>query len=186
MQCKIPLPTNNSMCNIPCEVSGCDVTVHHYMNCPIWTCSPIQSTTASASTTTVASTTTESFTTSDPTRSTTTPYPEPQSHFNFSIFLNVIFALILFAFLAFYTLGRYQKYRRSQNYDIPMQNLEAQGSSLMIPTETEPLINQESTFVSQENTIDDPLVDIPLNERNESVFASSSRLSSLFKFCKRN
>jgi hypothetical protein len=67
--CVIPLPTNNTFCNIPCLTSGCDQETHRSIVCPIWLCKPIP-TTSTSSTTTASST---SPSTSRTTKSTTKP-----------------------------------------------------------------------------------------------------------------
>jgi hypothetical protein len=37
-KCVLFLHTNNTDCEIPCKLDGCDTEVHSFMNCPIWEC----------------------------------------------------------------------------------------------------------------------------------------------------
>ncbi len=67
--CVIALPTNNSLCNIPCVTEGCDHETHHSIVCPIWVCTPVSTTSTTSSTTP----TTTSRTTSTTTTISTTP-----------------------------------------------------------------------------------------------------------------
>jgi hypothetical protein len=68
--CVISLPTNNSLCNIPCITEGCNHETHHSIVCPIWVCTPV-STTSKATTSTTQTTTSRTTSTTKSTTSTT-------------------------------------------------------------------------------------------------------------------
>ena len=71
-RCTIFLPTNNSLCNIPCETSECKTEIHKEITCPIWLCHETSTTTSPIPPTTSS--------TPDPSPSpepTPTPNPEP-------------------------------------------------------------------------------------------------------------
>ena len=94
--CFLVLETNNTNCQIPCIMDGCDKELHHFIACPIWNCEAI---TTSTSTTTTSPTTTVT--------STTTEHPKPKpigpSQMSpliyTSIVLNILFVGILLAYL---------------------------------------------------------------------------------------
>ncbi len=72
--CVIPLPTNNTLCDIPCVTDGCTHETHHSIVCPIWLCKPVSTTSTTTSTTTKRTTsTTESTPSTTKTTTTTTP-----------------------------------------------------------------------------------------------------------------
>jgi hypothetical protein len=122
--CVIPLPTNNTFCNIPCVTSGCDEETHRSIVCPIWLCKPIPTTSTSSTTTasstslstsktttrqTTVSSTTTTFTTvisTTPTTTTTTstttesmstvsPLPLPVSCHSLLMYLSLGFNILL-------------------------------------------------------------------------------------------
>ena len=94
--CIVYLHTNNSNCNIPCKLDGCEKEMHHYINCPIWNCTPYSTT--STSTTTLSSTTTQTTdttTTSSAETTTTTPdTPTPIPVATKSLLLYISFLLL--------------------------------------------------------------------------------------------
>lgn len=73
--CIIYLHSNKTDCDIPCKLDGCDQELHHYIDCPKWTCNAISTTTVST-TTTMTSVTTPT-TTSIPSTTTITTMPNP-------------------------------------------------------------------------------------------------------------
>lgn len=90
--CEVYLHTNNTNCNIPCELVGCETELHHFMNCPIWICHSI----TTPSTTTITTTSTSSTTsTTELTPATLTPLPSIDHH----IYLYLSFAANLFLLL---------------------------------------------------------------------------------------
>lgn len=116
--CIVYLHTNNSNCNIPCKLDGCEKEMHHYINCPIWNCIPYTTTTSTTTSTTLQTTTQTTDTTSTPysTDTTTTPQttsrpspsPNPCPTFEtqsimlyISILLNIFFVIIVI-FLSIY------------------------------------------------------------------------------------
>lgn len=126
--CVIFLHTNNSNCNIPCELDGCRKEMHHYMNCPIWNCIPYTTTTMTTTTSTPYTTTTMTTTTSTQTTTvtdtttTTTEMPFPPICPTFrtesillyiSFFLNILFVLIIIALVIY--LYKKMYVRQSQN-----------------------------------------------------------------------
>lgn len=89
--CEVYLHTNNTDCNVPCKLRGCQKEMHHYINCPIWECSKY-------TTTPIPTTTTEAPT--EATTSTTSPKPCPTFEVQnvllySSLPLNVIFLFLL-------------------------------------------------------------------------------------------
>ena len=42
--CYVYLYTNDTNCDIPCQVSGCQKELHHFISCPIWTCNDLTTT----------------------------------------------------------------------------------------------------------------------------------------------
>lgn len=126
--CIVYLHTNNSNCNIPCKLDGCEIEIHHYINCPIWSCALYTTTTSTTSTTTTTTTDTTSMTTdttmtTPSTTESTTTFPEPtpspvcptykvESIFLYiSIFLNILL-MIAIILLCLYIKT---KIRRSRN-----------------------------------------------------------------------
>jgi hypothetical protein len=70
--CVIPVPTNNSQCQIPCVTEGCVHETHREIVCPIWLCKPQTTTSSSTTTTTLTTKSTETTTTSSTTTKSTT------------------------------------------------------------------------------------------------------------------
>jgi hypothetical protein len=141
--CVIPLPTNNSLCDIPCLTSGCDHETHRSIVCPIWLCKPVRTTTtplattttplttSTATTTTTRSTTTYSTTTTTTTSSFSTtssahistiaPMPMPISCHSILLYSSISFNILLL--VAFITLlVRYLKVlREDRNFEEEIQ-----------------------------------------------------------------
>ena len=94
--CYVVLETNNTNCQIPCLMDGCDKELHHFIPCALWNCEAI--TTTPSTTTTTSSTTTLTSTTAQP-----NPNPIEPSRMSpliyTSIVLNIIFVGILLAYL---------------------------------------------------------------------------------------
>ena len=112
--CFVYLHTNDSHCNIPCELDGCEKELHHYINCPIWNCRPY--TTTTSSTTTSSSTTTLAPTTSSDIRP--TPSPIPIATKNLLLYISFSFNLVFIVIIILLSLFIYKKLsyrRRSQN-----------------------------------------------------------------------
>ena len=65
--CYLYIHKNNSGCEIPCKLENCVKELHHFIDCPIWTCKDFNPTTTTAQTTTTTTTKTT------PPISTTTP-----------------------------------------------------------------------------------------------------------------
>ena len=64
--CFVYLHTNNTECDIPCNLKGCERELHHFINCPFWQCHDIP-------TTTISTTTPKTTTTTNPKTTTTIP-----------------------------------------------------------------------------------------------------------------
>jgi hypothetical protein len=62
--CIIDLPTNNSLCEIPCIMEGCVKETHRSIVCPLWICESLPTTSTTSTTVTTASTATSSTTVS--------------------------------------------------------------------------------------------------------------------------
>lgn len=86
--CYLILETNNTDCQIPCTMNGCDTELHHFIPCPIWSCNPFTTTTSSTTTTS---------TTERPQPRPVEPTMNPLIYT--SIVLNIFFFGIVFAFL---------------------------------------------------------------------------------------
>ena len=71
--CKYYLQTNNTDCDIPCKLNGCQFELHHFILCPIWVCHNL--TTTTFATTTATQTTTASGMTSSIETTTTSVQP---------------------------------------------------------------------------------------------------------------
>jgi hypothetical protein len=102
--------TNDSNCDIPCKLDGCQKELHHFISCPLWTCNELSTTTVSTTTTTMTPSTTGSSSTTTPTSLITTttsaipttiapPFPFPPldhpAYLYLSLACNVLFLLIL-------------------------------------------------------------------------------------------
>ena len=114
--CYVYMPSNNSDCDIPCKLKGCKTELHHFIDCPIWRCFDVITTTAvPLITTTTSPMTTKPTTTPKPTTtaiteissttavtdtpSTLSPLP-PLDHPGYlysSIALNILLFLILWS-----------------------------------------------------------------------------------------
>ena len=69
--CRYYLHTNNTDCDIPCKLDGCQTELHHYIICPIWNCHAKHTTTTTTSTTTTTPRKTTRSTTTTTTHTTT-------------------------------------------------------------------------------------------------------------------
>jgi hypothetical protein len=83
--CTVYLHTNNSDCSIPCKMNGCKKELYHFINCPIWQCRTL---TTTSTTSTLTPPTTTQFTT---TSAMPTPFPNTNGLLFSSIGLNVFF-----------------------------------------------------------------------------------------------
>jgi len=95
-RCTIYLPTNNSLCNIPCETKGCEIEVHKEITCPIWLCQELSTSTSTTSTTSTVTTSSSASPSPDPSHSTPMPEPNPpSSNFNFAISMSFNILLMI-------------------------------------------------------------------------------------------
>ena len=119
--CFVYMETNQTDCQIPCRLSGCRKELHHFIDCPIWRCFEVVTTTTfsttttkqtttstltpkPSNTTTTLPTTTSAFTTTTPfteSPSTLSPLPplDHPAYLYSSVALNILFFLILWTIL---------------------------------------------------------------------------------------
>ena len=71
--CYVYLYTNDTNCDIPCQVSGCQKELHHFISCPIWTCNDLTTTLSTSTSSTTARKTTSGTTTTSASTTTTIP-----------------------------------------------------------------------------------------------------------------
>jgi beta-lactamase regulating signal transducer with metallopeptidase domain len=173
-QCTLFFPTNVTNCNIPCDLTGCTTEVHKSMNCPVWVCSAIETTTTtttSSSTTsssTTSSSTTSSSTTSIQTTTTsmtstmkTTTTPVPNSAYEISIVANFLLAVVIFALILFLIWYWRKKQRQTQverSQNLPLNPL--------IPN-THFSLDETSPLISNQSESNNPFVQIPINDNSE-------------------
>ena len=114
--CYVYLHSNDTNCDIPCKLSGCQKELHHFISCPIWTCNAFTTTSTSKSTSTTTTTTTDLTTTSRPDSTTTFPFPtfDHPGYLYSSVVLNVL----LFLCIIYMLLKKCKKAicRRIQNF----------------------------------------------------------------------
>ena len=141
--CYLILETNNTNCNIPCVMEGCDKELHHFIPCPLWNCEPITTSTTSTTTSTTTATTSTSTSTST---STTTSRPDQPSQMSpliyTSIVLNIFFVAIVLAYLI--VKCRVQITTRLANY----------RAQRTLPTRTVPNPNEHFSVGSSDNESD--------------------------------
>jgi hypothetical protein len=117
--CFVYTETNQTDCKIPCTLAGCSKELHHFIDCPIWRCFEVVTTTAFTTTTTLSTTknpipsnlttlpTTTTFATTTTTPvitespSTLAPLPplDHPAYLYSSVALNILFFLILWTIL---------------------------------------------------------------------------------------
>jgi hypothetical protein len=78
--CVIDLPTNNSLCQIPCIMEGCVTETHRSILCPIWICEPHPTSTTSSTSSSTTSTTTSTTSASSSTTSHSTTTSTMTTH----------------------------------------------------------------------------------------------------------
>jgi hypothetical protein len=74
--CYLYFAKKGTDCQIPCKLEPCSRELHHFIDCPVWSCIPTTSTTTT-STTTASTTTTSTTTTTIQTTATTTTTAKP-------------------------------------------------------------------------------------------------------------
>jgi hypothetical protein len=83
--CYLFLETNNTNCQIPCKLEGCETELHHFISCPVWLCEPTTTSTPKTTSSTTSSTST-----------TQKPRPiDPSKHMSPLIYVSIVLNILL-------------------------------------------------------------------------------------------
>jgi hypothetical protein len=160
------------------------------MNCPVWICEPVTTTTLPTTTSTTSTTsqmTTMTSTTSQMTTSifntstvvpvTTSETPNSDFEFDFSVAMNIVFLILLLIFLiglgVFFLRKRIQQNENTQITDA--ESVQTVESSHSAPSASNP--NQHFGLDSDSDDLDD----VPLHTTNDN--STNSQPESFFMKC---